>query len=102
MLSREEWDRDERGLFDSCKTATELYVAVHAVLGLDAARELAEKGGQYRAKLRAIADEAKAVGLIQLAQTLRQVARCAPPKPAKMSAREHYMMQRYRSASNKI
>lgn len=60
---------------------TELFVALSALAGPDAVREVVEGVGLWREQLRASAAEVEAVGLTDLSAILRQLARKARPKP---------------------
>jgi hypothetical protein len=79
-----------RGEFASCQTLADVFVACGATLGLQHVAELAEKCELYRERLREIADEVAAVGLVELAQVLRQAARRAKPTPWKRTIAERY------------
>jgi hypothetical protein len=69
------------GPFAVCEDLTEIVLAINRLGGLDAVEFVITKATLTRESLREAADRLKAVGLVDLAQLLRQHARRAKPRP---------------------
>jgi hypothetical protein len=85
-----------RGMFDGCRTQTEVIVAVHAMLGLAAVEQLVREGGLPRETLLEAADEVRSIGLVALADVLKRVARRARSRPPRARERHQARMARKR------
>jgi hypothetical protein len=73
--------RELHGPFAPCEDVTEVMLVVHKLGGMRAVEFVLDKSKMSKETLREAADRLKRVGLVDLAQLLRQHARRAKPRP---------------------
>jgi RNA polymerase-interacting CarD/CdnL/TRCF family regulator len=75
------------GPFAPCEDVTEVMLVVHKLGGMRAVEFVLDKSKMSKETLREAADRLKRVGLVDLAQLLRQHARRAKPRPPSFKER---------------
>jgi hypothetical protein len=85
----------ERGPFAACQTVTEVFVALNAIVGLEAVEHLLVETRMSREELRRVAADVRRVGLADLAALMSRYARKA--KPGRLTFRKRWRIEQRNS-----